>query len=174
MVRARHLLILTLVGIAPAAAQRAHDANAPVDIQAEHSVLDDRAKRAVLTGNVELRQAEMTVRSARASLAYTGAVVDGNPQIDRIDASGGVVVTRPDQRAQSDYAVYDLNQRTILLLGSVVLTQGQNVTRGDRITLDLNASTARLDAAPGGRVTGRFSVPQREEKPADPAPATPQ
>ncbi len=174
MLRPRLLLVTAMLAVAPAAAQRAHDSNAPVDIQAEHSVLDDRAKRATLTGNVEVRQDEMTLRSARATLAYTGQVVDGNPQINRIDAAGGVFITRPDQTAKSQYAVYYLDRRTILLIGGVVLTQGKNVTRGDRVTLDLTASTARLDAAPGGRVTGRFSVPQRSDKPAQPTGTAPQ
>lgn len=161
---------LLAINVSPADAQRSHDSNAPVDIKAEHSVLDDRAKRATLAGNVEVRQAEMTLRSARATLAYTGQVVDGNPQINRIDASGGVIINRPDQTAQSQYAIYDLDRGTILLLGGVMLTQGKNVTRGDRMTLDLSASTARLDAVPGGRVTGRFSVPQRADRGAPSAP----
>lgn len=166
MIRLRHLPVILLLAVAPAIAQRAHDSGAPVDIAADHSLLDDKARRALLSGNVEVRQAEMTVKAERATLAYTGQVADGNPQIDRIDASGGVTITRPDQRATSRYAVYDLNRRTILLLGGVVLTQGQNITRGERITLDLGASTAQLEAAPGERVTGRFSVPQRNENPA--------
>ncbi|MFM9828839.1 MAG: LptA/OstA family protein [Sphingomonas sp.] len=174
MLRVRHLPLLLLIAVAPASAQQAHDSNAPVDIAADHSLLDDKAKRAILSGNVEVRQAEMAVKAARATLAYTGQIVDGSPQIDRIDASGGVIITRPDQRATSRYAIYDLNRRTILLLGGVVLTQGQNVTRGERITLDLNASTAQLEAAPGGRVTGRFSVPQRGDSPPDAAPKAPQ
>ncbi len=165
MKRPRFLFLLPLLAVAPASAQRAHDSAAPVDIAADHSLLDDKAKRAILSGNVEVRQAELTVRAERATLAYTGQVVDGDPQIDRIDASGGVTITRPDQRATSRYAVYDLNRRTILLLGGVVLTQGQNVTRGERITLDLGASTAQLEAAPGERVTGRFSVPKRADAP---------
>lgn len=158
------LSAMLLAMVSGASAQQRHDSNAPIDVSADHSELQDRANRAVFSGNVLVRQAEMTVAAARATLAYTGSVVDGNPQISRLDAAGDVVITRPDQSARCAFAVYDLNSRTILLLGGVVLTQGTNVTRGERITLDLDAHNARVDAAPGGRVTGRFSVPKRDDK----------
>lgn len=157
----RLLLLLAIAAIGPAGAATPHNSNAPLDVGADHIDLQDKANRAVLSGNVFVKQGELTVTAPRMTVAYTGKVVDGNPQVDRVDAAGGVVVTRPDQTARSQFAIYDLNKRTILLIGDVVLNQGGNESRGDRITLDLNASSARLDAAPGGRVTGRFSVPQR-------------
>ena len=58
------------------------------------------------------------------TVAYTGQVVGGNPQVSRLDASGGVTVRRPDQTARSQYAIYDLNRRVITMLGAVTLTQG--------------------------------------------------
>ncbi|MFA5988156.1 MAG: LptA/OstA family protein [Sphingomonas sp.] len=157
----RFLLPLALLALAPAAAQTRHDSNAPFDFAADHADLQDKAGRGILSGNVVVHQAELTMKSGRATIFYTGTVLEGNVEASRVDAAGGVTLTRPDQSASCDYAIYDLKQRTILLLGGVVLKQGNNVTRGDRITLDLDASSARLDAAPGGRVTGRFSVPQR-------------
>lgn len=153
-----------LAVVSGASAQQRHDTTAPIDFAADHIELQDRANRAVLSGNVSVRQAEMTVTAARMTVAYTGTVVDGNPQVSRLDAAGGVVITRPDQSAHSAFAIYDLNARTIVLLGGVVLTQGTNVTRGERIALDLDAHSSRVDAAPGGRVTGRFSAPKRDDK----------
>ena len=151
------------IALGPAMAQARHDANAPLDVAADHIELQDKTNRAILSGKVVVRQAELTLASSRMTVAYTGQVVDGNPQVSRLDASGGVSIKRPDQSATSNFAVYDLNNRTILLIGDVVLNQGSNVSRGDRITLDLDAKKARLDANPGGRVTGRFSVPKRDK-----------
>ena len=43
----------------------------------------------------------MTLTAARVTVTYSGkALSGGSPQASRIDASGGVVVTRPDQRAR--------------------------------------------------------------------------
>lgn len=153
-------LILSASLGAPALAQQRHDSAAPIDFGADHIELQDKANRAILTGNVSVKQAEMTLNAARMTVAYTGQVVDGSPQVSRLDAAGSVVVTRPDQTAHSQYAIYDLNQRTILMIGDVTLTQGGNVTHSQRLTLNLAEAQPHATLG-GGRVTGTFSVPKR-------------
>lgn len=162
----------------PTAAQSRHDTNAPVNVAADHIELQDRANRAVFAGNVRVQQAEMNLEAARIVLAYTGQVEGGNPQISRMDASGGVTVKRPSQTARSRFAVYDLNRRVITMLGAVQLTQAGNTVNGGRLTINLDTGRAVIDGssvasgggaaqngtttqAPNGRVTGTFSVPKR-------------
>ncbi|WP_242148536.1 MULTISPECIES: LptA/OstA family protein [unclassified Sphingomonas] len=159
----RQILLLPLVALlaaAPASAQQKHDSDAPINFGADHIELQDKANRAILTGNVSVKQAELTLNSARMTVAYTGQVVDGSPQVSRLDAAGNVVVTRPDQTARSQYAIYDLNARTILMIGDVTLTQGSNVTHSQRLTLNLAQAQPHATLS-GGRVTGTFSVPKR-------------
>lgn len=181
-------LTLALAGAAPAAAQSRHDSNAPLDVDAGHVDLQDREHKAILTGAVRITQGEMTLRADRVTITYTGQVVDGSPQASRLDAAGGVLVTRPDQSARSQYAVYDLNTRVITMVNGVTLTQGVNVVQGGRLSINLDTGRATIDGsgvagsaipgAPpgsvrsgGGRVTGRFSVPKRA---GDSAPKPPQ
>ncbi|VXC94932.1 LptA/OstA family protein [Sphingomonas sp. 8AM] len=168
--------LLMLLAV-PAAAQTRHDTAAPIDFGADHIELQDRANRAVLSGNVKVRQAEMTLTAQRMTVAYTGQVIEGNPQVSRLDASGGVTVVRPDQTARSQFGVYDLNRRVITMLGSVKLMQGGNTVNGGRLTINLDSGRAVIDGssvaggaaagtggvtqAPNGRVTGTFSVPKR-------------
>ncbi|MFD1787968.1 LptA/OstA family protein [Sphingomonas floccifaciens] len=171
------LLALTLFATA-ASAQVRHNSNAPIDFNAGTIELQDRANRAILSGGVNVRQANMTLDAQRMTVAYTGQITGGSPQVSRLDASGGVTVTRPDQRAKSQYAVYDLNRRVITMLGGVTLVQGAgNTVNGGRLTIDLDTGRATIDGssvgttkAPdgsvirqGGRVTGRFSVPERSQ-----------
>lgn len=159
-----------------AAAQSSHNSNAPIDFGADHIELQDKANRAVLSGNVSVKQAEMTLNAARMTVAYTGQVVDGSPQVSRLDAAGGVTVTRPDQAARGRYAIYDLNRRVVTMLGAVSLTQGGNTVKGGRLTINLDTGRAVIDGSSvasstaagggvqqsGGRVTGTFSVPKRD------------
>lgn len=177
MPRAAPLFVLLFMAASPGAAQTRHNSNAPIDFGADHIELQDKANRAVLSGNVSVRQAEMTLNAARMTVAYTGQVIDGSPQVSRLDASGGVTVTRPDQSARGQYAVYDLNRRVMTMLGGVTLNQGGNTVSGGRLTINLDSGRAVIDGssvgaartnsdgstttAPGGRVTGRFSVPKR-------------
>jgi lipopolysaccharide export system protein LptA len=176
----RAALPLLLLALAvPAAAQLRHNSNAPIDFSANYIELQDRANRAILSGAVNVRQAGMELTASRMTVAYTGRIVDGSPQVSRIDASGGVTVTRPDQRARAQYAVYDLNRRLITMLGGVTLNQEGNVVNGGRLTINLDTGRAVIDGSPaggtvkapdgstvqqrGGRVTGRFSVPERRQ-----------
>lgn len=172
------LLPALMVAGGAALAQIRHDSAAPIDFGADHIELQDKANRAVLSGNVAVRQADMTLNAARMTVAYTGQVVGGSPQVSRLDASGGVLVKRPDQTARSQFAVYDLNRRVITMLGAVSLTQAANTIRGGRLTINLDTGRAVIDGssvagggssstpgsvstAPSGRVTGTFSVPKR-------------
>lgn len=172
----RLTLLLALVLAVPVAAQQRHDSNAPINFGADHIELQDKANRGVLVGHVIVKQAEMTLNAGRMTVAYTGQVVNGSPQVSRLDASGGVIVDRPGQRARSSYAIYDLNRRVITMLGAVTLTQGTNTVNGGRLTMNLDTGRAVIDGssvggggtgtgatttAPNGRVTGTFSVPKR-------------
>lgn len=168
----RKVVILALVlpmMACPVAGQalRGHNTNAPVDVAADRIEVQDRADRAVFVGNVRVKQADMTLASARLTLAYaTGANAD--VQIERIDATGGVTIQKGDQTAQGSTAIYDLPRRLITMVGGVTLTQGGNRVSGGRLVIDLDSGRAVVDGsavgAPGtqggagGRVTGRFTV----------------
>ncbi|SEM72028.1 lipopolysaccharide export system protein LptA [Sphingomonas gellani] len=171
-------LIVLIAALASAAdGQSRHNSDAPINLSADHVELQDKANRAIFTGGVSVRQAEMTLDAARMTVTYTGQIADGSPQISRLDASGNVVVTRPDQTARGQYGIYDLNRRVITMLGGVRLTQQGNTVNGSRLTINLDTGRAVIDGssvagggsagggatstAPGGRVTGTFSVPKR-------------
>jgi lipopolysaccharide export system protein LptA len=191
MTRLLALLPLALAAAGPAAAQQRHDSSAPIDFDAAHIQLQDREKRVLLSGAVRITQAEMRLNAARMTLSYSGDIAGGSPEVSRIDAAGGVTITRPDQTARSQYAVYDLNRRVITMVGGVTLRQGPNNLSGGRLTIDLDTGRATIDgsgvargsATPGqpgevrstgGRVSGRFSVPRRAGGTAQPAsPPTP-
>ena len=169
MMRTIFLLTLVLAGPASAQALKGHNANAPVDVDADRIEVQDRADRAIFSGNVKVRQGGLSLDAARLTVAYSRA--GGGPTIQRLDASGGVSVRSASESATGSFAIYDLNRRLITMIGGVTLNQGANTVRGGRLVIDLNSGRSVIDGsavggAPGvsgsgGRVTGRFSVPQR-------------
>lgn len=161
-----------------------HDSNAPVNFTADRIEVQDRADRVVISGNVEVVQAGMTLNAARMTVAYRQnprdqrGGSDGNMtngiEIDRIDASGNVVVTKGNEVARGNVGIYDLNRRLITMIGNVSLTQGTNRLSGGRLVIDLTSGRSTVDGratggAPGvsgsggGRVSGTFTVPQRND-----------
>jgi len=141
-----------------------HDSNAPVDFSADRIELQDRADRAVLTGNVDIVQGDMRLRAARVTIAYASTA---QTEVTRMDASGGVTLTSRTETARSQFAIYDLRTRLVTMIGGVVLTRnGQGETRGNRMVLNMNTGFATLDGgrvggSGGGRVTGRFTPPKK-------------
>ncbi|WP_116091256.1 LptA/OstA family protein [Sphingomonas crusticola] len=173
----RPLLLLALAAlIGPVSAQgfsalKGHDSNAPIDISSDHLEVQDRADRAIWVGNVHVVQGDMTMDAARMTASYSQAQTPGaNPQINRIDASGGVTVVSPTERAKGNFGIYDLNRKLITLIGNVSLVRGTNTVNGARLVIDMNSGRATVDgnsvggaatSQSGGRVTGHFTVPKR-------------
>lgn len=166
--------ILTL---APSAAQvfNGHNSNAPVSFAADHGELQGKANRAILAGNVVVTQGDLTLRASRTTMAFS--TDGGGFKIHRVDAVGGVRITRGNQAATGDVAIYDFDRRLITVAGNVVLLRGTDRLTGGRLTIDLDSGLSTIDgrvgggspalggesgAAPrGGRITGSFSVPKK-------------
>lgn len=172
------LLALALLAAAPAAAQNSlgssalarHDTRAPIDIDAARIEVRDREKQAIFSGDVKVRQAAMTLEAGQLRVFYERGE-GSSPVIMRIDAEGGVTLVSPSERARGAYGVYDVEDRQLTMIGNVVLTRGDSVLRGQRLSIDLENGRSTLDgAATGGaagssRVTGRFVVPDRRPSP---------
>jgi lipopolysaccharide export system protein LptA len=155
----------------PVSALKGHNSNAPVDVSADRIEVQDRADRAVFTGNVHVTQAELMLDTPRLTVAYAGgAGTSGGAQIKRLDAAGGVVVRSPSETAKGDFGVYDLDRKLITLIGNVQLTRENNQVSGARLVIDLDSGRAVIDGGPpgvnssGGRVSGHFTVPQRQQQ----------
>lgn len=134
-----------------------HDTNAPVDYSADRIELQDKQNRVVLSGNVDVRQSDLRLRAAQTVVNFTNA---GSLQIQRITASGGVVVTRNDEVATGDVGIYDFGQRIITMTGNATLKRGTGDTlRGGRFVIDLKSG---ISTASGGRVSGTFNVPKKQ------------
>ncbi|HEX8511530.1 MAG TPA: LptA/OstA family protein [Allosphingosinicella sp.] len=163
-------LLLAGLAVGPAASQtsalKGHNSNAPVDVAADRIEVQDRADRAIFSGNVVVRQAELTLTAARLTVAYSSG---GGVELRRIDATGGVVVKSPSETARGNVGIYDLDRRIITLIGNVSLVQRDAKVNGGRLTIDLDSGRAVMDgggppgtSSQGGRVTGTFTVPQKK------------
>lgn len=157
----------------PTSALKGHNTNAPVDVTSDRIEVQERADRAVFTGNVHATQGDMTLETPRLTVAYSTASGNGgntSVQISRLDAAGGVVVRDPSETAKGDFGVYDLDRKLITLIGNVQLTRENNQVNGARLVIDLNSGRAVIDGGPpgvnssGGRVSGHFTVPQNQQQ----------
>ena len=128
----------------------------PVEITADALEVQQDKRIAVFAGNVAAVQGDYLLRADRLTVNY--AATGGDNSISKIDAAGRVFFSTPAETAQGDAGTYDVDAGIITLTGAVVLTQGENVVRGNSLVLNLLTGQSRMDggAATGGRVRGLF------------------
>ncbi len=92
---------------------------------------------------------------------------DVSQKIKKIEALGGVIVTSKEQKATGNRADFMMKENIVILTGNVVVSQGQNVMRGDKLVVELNSSRAHMEAGIGGkpgRVQGLFLPSDKDDK----------
>ena len=143
----------------------------PVQIEAASLDVHDKSKTATFTGNVQVVQGDTTMKcqslvvfygreagiaQSETKQASIAPGPKGAQDIRKIEAHGGVTVVTKDQNATGDDAIYDLQSKTIKLIGNVVVSQGQNVIHGESVVVDTVTGNARVESSEGGgTVPGR-------------------
>jgi lipopolysaccharide export system protein LptA len=146
----------------------------PVHIEAATLEVRDKDKVATFSGNVHVKQGDTDMRCKTLVVFYEqdddaqkgqGKPMQtdtpgpgGNQKIKKLEARGGVIVTQKDQTATGQLGIFDMKSNTVTLTGDVVMTQGKNVLRGDRLVVDLTNGVSRVESARNGkgRVQGLF------------------
>lgn len=108
-----------------------------------------------LIGRAEFYQGQDRLRADRVDF-YQAA----NGDMVRAEARGNVYYVTPEQTLRGDRATYTAADNTLVLTGDVILTQGENVVTGGRVTYNTRTGVARMEGGRGGRVQGVFH-PQR-------------
>jgi lipopolysaccharide export system protein LptA len=150
----------------------------PISIEADKLVYFDKEQKAIYSGNVVVIQGDtrltcsiMTVHLAKTAAAGAPAagapavkVADAGPasaaessSVSHLDCAGPVTVLSKTQTATGDSAAYDKPQNKIWIIGHVTLSDRGNITKGDKLTYDLNSGQATVDTGgTSGRVKGLF------------------
>jgi len=162
----------------------------PVHIEAATLEVRDKEKVATFSGDVKVVQGDTNMQCKTlvvfydqegekpAKVAKPMKAADPGPggeqKIRRLEARGSVVVNTKDQTATGQLGIFDMPTNTVTLTGDVVMTQGQNVLRGDKLVVNLSSGVSRVESSQAGRgrVQGLF-VPSDANKPAISTPGHP-
>ena len=118
------------------------DAKAPVEVTADSLAVNQTDGTATFTGNVLVVQGGMRLKAAVVSVEYDPK---DRSKINRMHATGGVTLVSPTEAAEAKEAVYDVAASNVVMTGDVLLTQGQNVMSGQKLTVDLKTGTGQMD-----------------------------
>jgi lipopolysaccharide export system protein LptA len=144
-----HLLSLLLtLGSTGAFAQSANvafgtfkaDPTLPVEVTADTLDVNQADGSAQFNGNVLVGQGEMRLSANKVLVIYNQEAGG----IQRLEATGEVVLVNGPDAAESDRAEYTIDSGIIVMTGNVLLTQGQNALTSDRMTVNLITGTANM------------------------------
>jgi lipopolysaccharide export system protein LptA len=155
----------------------------PIQIEAATLEMRDKKKEATFSGNVKVVQGDTTMTSKILVVFYESATAPaaapagnakaapkaapiqsatpgpgGSSSIRRLEAKGNVVVTQKDQVVTGETEVFDTKTNLVTMVGGaggVILTQGKNVLRGDRLLVDMTTGVSRVESD-SGKVQGMF------------------
>jgi lipopolysaccharide export system protein LptA len=132
--------------------------NEPIKIDSASLEVRDKDKTATFSGDVQLVQGDTVLTCKKMVVFYNtdaknAAAKDStdSKSIRRIEVLGDVVVTQKEQKATADKGIFDMKTNVITLVGNVVISQGPNVVKGDRLSVDLTTSVSRVECAKSSR-----------------------
>lgn len=137
----------------------------PINIEAAKLDYFDKEQKLIYTGNVLAVQGESKLKCSVLViyLPPKGEGQSGTPssssQVQRMEAAGPVTMVSKDQVGTGNSGVYDKASDTVVLSGNVTLSQGPNVTLGDKLVYELKTGQAKVT---GARVRSMFQ-PNNEE-----------
>lgn len=176
------VLLLSACAVFPSYAEKAGsgailpggNSKEPVNIAAAKLDYFDKEQKLVYTGNVIATQGESKLHAPKLvifltpkdSTAQAGAP-SSSSQIRHAEAAGPVTIVSKDQIGTGDSGIYEKSENKVYLIGNVTLTQGPNITKGDKLTYDLTTKQAVVT----GRVRSKFLPNGGTEDAKEPKPA---
>lgn len=154
---------MSVAGAAPAMAQATKSNldglklsnDKPIQIESDELQIREQEKVALFNGNVKVVQGTTVLQSGNMTVHYRGdstSVTSGNADIQKIDVTNKVFLSSGTQQATAERGYFDMDRQVFVLEGDrVVLSEGQNVFVGCKLTVQMNTGEAKLDSC-GGRV----------------------
>ena len=177
---------LLLMGMAPVLAQSnvsgqmsglKLSGDQPIQIESDKLEVRQADSMAVFSGNVTVTQGPTLLKAGRMEVYYVkdanaakgaaagASAMTGSANIDHLVVDNKVYIKSNDQIATGDNATFDMKTQLLVLSGKeVVLSQGPNVLKGCKLTVQMKTGLAQVDGC-GGRVIMSMTPPPKSEAP---------
>ncbi|MFW2588506.1 LptA/OstA family protein [Sagittula sp. SSi028] len=116
------------------------DTDAPVEVTADALSVDQTDGTALYQGNVIIIQGEMRLAAPRVLVVYA----ESAGRIERMEATGGVLLVSGTEAAEAERADYHIDSGTVDMAGNVLVTQGANAMTSEFMTVYLDSGTAEM------------------------------
>jgi lipopolysaccharide export system protein LptA len=178
--------VLLLLGAAPSLAQSGATSQVsglklsgdqPIQIESDKLEVRQADSVAVFSGNVTVTQGPTTLKAGKMTVYYVkdpnaakgaaagASAMTGSANIDHLVVDNKVYMKSNDQIATGDSGTFDMKTQVLVLSGKeVVLSQGPNVLKGCKLTVQMKSGLAQVDGC-GGRVIMSMTPPPKSGAP---------
>lgn len=136
------------------------EGNEPIQIESDNLEVRENDGVAIFTGNVSVVQGPTLLRSGKMTVYYAtdgGSATTGSADIDRLEVEGKVYVRSNTQVATGERGSFDMKKEVLTLTGKeVVLSEGDNVVVGCKLTVQMATGLAQLEGC--GNTSGGTRV----------------
>lgn len=133
------------------------DPTQPVNVNADTLTVNQADGTALFTGNVIVVQGDMKMAADQVQVEYA----QDQKSIQRLHATGNVILTSPTEAAQGKDGVYTIASGEVVMTGDVLVTQGDSTIAGQKLVVDINTGNGTMS---GGRVNSTF-IPNQKPAP---------
>lgn len=139
------------------------DSGEPIEVLADQLDYDDETRHARFTGNVLATQGKSEIYCQELDVFYKE--VDGENVLEKLVAKVDVlIITEDGEEATADQATYLPEEETMVLVGDVVIKQGENVISGPKVEIETATGKAKVS---GGRVRSFLKQPPEKDPAAE-------
>jgi lipopolysaccharide export system protein LptA len=175
---------MLLLGVAPSMAQSNSSSqlsglklsgDKPIQIESDKLEVRQADNVAIFTGDVTVTQGPTMLKAGKMTVYYVkdasakgtaanASAMTGSANIDHLEVDNKVYIKSDDQIATGDNGTFDMKTEVLVLSGKeVVLSQGPNVLKGCKLTVQMKSGLAQVDGC-GGRVIMQMT-PQKTGAP---------
>jgi lipopolysaccharide export system protein LptA len=157
MYRAKALLTLLLIAVAPLAGALESDKEQAIELAADSVDIDEGKGVSIYRGDVDLRQGSIRLRADVVTVHQAGSrpskvVAEGRPVKFQQQSNKGPV------KGEARQVEYEVASENLVLIGDAVLVQGKDSMRSDRIVYDRVRAVVKAGAAAKGRQRVQISI----------------
>jgi lipopolysaccharide export system protein LptA len=133
------------------------NASAPINIEADRMVSQEKDNSVVFSGNVDARQGDLMIRTDEMTVYYTGDAKNsgqGSSQVKKMVCQGNVQISQGSWLGTGQRMDYYAEGRKVILSGDAKAWQGQNMVAGKTITYFLDEGRSIVEGPAQAAETG--------------------
>ena len=117
----------------------------PLEIRSKELNIEQNTGRATFSGSVMATQDNLILTAVTLVVEYALKNSRMTSEMEKLTANKDVTIVSETQSAVANKMVYDVMSEKIIMTGDVILKEGLSATSGDKLTINLNTGSRRME-----------------------------